>query len=337
MTRKSPRRIAAEEAFSLPEQFDAFRRHGALAGADAPFWRLMTEGDNPFVRRVSRQLLDLADERIEIMDSCGVDMHVLALTSPGVQTFPEPEACALARLANDRLAELIVRNPARFAGLATIAPQAPEEAAREIRRAVGELGLNGVMINSHTSDAYLDEPEFLPIFEAAAETGAAVYIHPRAPSSGMAAPFMKYGLETAIWGYGAETGLHGVRLIMSGIFDRFPDLKIVLGHMGEGLPFWLWRLDYMHAHGSNRPKLELRPSDYMRRNIAITTSGMNWPDVLDFCLKAVGEDNIMWAIDYPYQETPGAVRFLDKAPLQPAVREKIYARNAERIFRIAPH
>ena len=125
----------------------------------------------------------------------------------------------------------------------------------------------------------------------------------------MAEPYKKYALETAMWGFQAETGLHAIRLICSGVFDRFPDLKIVLGHMGEGIPFWLWRIDYMHpvrASYHHRPELKLTPSEYFKRNFAITTSGMNWHPVLRFCMETVGVDNIMFAIDYPYQQTEGS-------------------------------
>ncbi|HWW65279.1 MAG TPA: amidohydrolase family protein [Sphingomonadaceae bacterium] len=338
MTDKAFRRIATEEAFAIPEQMEALRLLTQQGGtsADIPFWRLMTHGDNPFVARVHRQLLDLEDERLAIMDEQGVDLQVLALTSPGVQMFPAAEAVPMAALANDRLADTISRHPTRFAGLATIAPQAPDAAAAEIDRAMGRLKLNGIMINSHTFDEYLDEDKFLPIFEAAAAHRAPIYIHPRAPSAGMAQPFLKYGLEAAIWGYGMETGLHAVRLIMSGLFDRFPDLRVILGHLGEGVPFWLWRLDYMYANGTNRPKLSKLPSDYMRDNFAITTSGMNWSKAAAFCIDAIGIDNIMWAIDYPYQETPGAISFLDGMALSPADKAKLYHGNAERIFGIAP-
>jgi len=332
------RRIATEEAFATPEQMQAIER--AIAGgardADSPFWSMMAQGQNPFAQRVMRQLLDVEGERLEIMDAHGVDMHVLALTSPGVQTLPAQEAVGVAERGNDLLAELIKRHPTRFAGLATIAPQAPEAAAREIERAVTKLGLNGVMINSHTANEYLDEEKFLPIFEAAHHLGTPIYIHPRAPSAGMAEPYLKYGLETAIWGYGAETGLHGVRLLVSGLLDRFPKLKIILGHMGEGIPFWLWRVDYMHRHGTSRAKLQRTMTEYFRENFVITTSGMQSPEVLRFCMELLSSRNIMWAIDYPYQETPGAADFIEAAGVPEADRENIFHRNAERIFGIDP-
>ena len=199
------------------------------------------------------------------------------------------------------------------------------------------LRLNGVVINSHTRNEYLDEEKFWPIFEAAQALRAPVYIHPRSPSAQMAAPYRKYGLETGMYGFQAETGLHAIRLICSGVFDRFPDLKIVLGHLGEGIPFWLYRVDYMHpvrSSRNSRPKLQLTPSEYFKRNFAITTSGMNWHPALRFCIEAAGTDNIMFAIDYPYQLTAGAVQFMDSAPIPDEDKHKIFHLNAERIFGI---
>ncbi len=201
-----------------------------------------------------------------------------------------------------------------------------------------ELKLHGVVINSHTRSEYLDEQKFWPIFEAAEGLGAAIYIHPRSPSALMARAYQKYGLATGIYGFQAETGLHGIRLICSGVFDRFPDLRIVLGHLGEGIPFWLWRVDYMHPVSSShhtRPRLALKPSEYFKRNFMITTSGMNWHPALRVCIEAVGADNIMWAIDYPYQLTEGAVEFMNDAPISDDDKHKIFQRNAERVFGIA--
>jgi len=330
------RRIATEEAFATPEQLALLSEVSKSSDSpDAPFWQMMTSGLSPFANRVARQLADIEDERLPAMDALGVDMHVLALTSPGVQMFEKGIAVDMAARTNDVLADLCRLYPTRFAALATIAPQDPAASAREIERACTTLGLNGVMINSHTEDEYLDDEKFWPIFEAASALNKPIYIHPRAPSRGMAEPYMKYGLANAIWGYGAETGLHGVRLIMSGVFDRFPNLRIVLGHMGEGLPFWQWRLDYMYTHGSSA-RLALTPGEYMRRNMAITTSGMNWDKALHFCIDAVGIDNIMWAVDYPYQEHPSAVEFMDAVDLPDVDKHKLYHGNAEQIFGIAP-
>jgi 5-carboxyvanillate decarboxylase len=336
---KRHRRIATEEAYAVPELVDGVRS-GLQSGAkdaDTKFWAVLL-GENPWGKMVLRRLLDLEQERLAIMDQHGVDMHVLSITVPGPQMFDSATGTRLATVINDRLAEVITRHPQRFAGLAAVAPQDPQNAAKEIERAVTQLHLNGVIINSHTHDEYLDDPKFWPIFEAAAAHQAPIYLHPRAPSKMMLAPFEPYALEHAIWGYQAEAGLHAVRLVMSGVFDRFPNLKIVLGHMGEGVPYWFYRIDYMHRGASRfnwRPQLAKAPSEYFKSNFMITTSGMNWNPVLEFCVNVVGPDNIMFAVDYPYQETPEAVRFMDAAPLSEADRAKIYHGNAERVFRIS--
>jgi 5-carboxyvanillate decarboxylase len=338
----SYRRIATEEAFSVPEVYQAMQDWAAAADPGEPdqdLWHFSSTQDTPGLRRVRRQLLDLTGERLDIMDANGVDVHLLSLTAPGVQAFETAAARSLACLANDRLAETIARHPGRFAGLAAIAPQDPGGAVTEIERAMGELRLSGVVINSHTRNEYLDDEKFWPIFEAAEGLGAAIYIHPRSPSAQMAGPYKRFGLETGIYGFQAETGLHAIRLICSGVFDRFPNLTIVLGHLGEGIPFWLSRVDYMHPVRSSfntRPRLELKPSEYFKRNFLITTSGMNWPPALRFCIEAVGADNIMFAIDYPYQLTEPAVQSMNEMPLPDEDKRKIFHQNAERVFRIAP-
>ncbi|HWL47729.1 MAG TPA: amidohydrolase family protein [Sphingomonadaceae bacterium] len=331
------RRIATEEAFALDTQLAALKRARLdhPDDSDAAFWSMVLDGG---YEDIVGGLLDLGEERVRVMDAYGIDMHVLLLTSPGVQLLDADAAASLATLANDRLAEAIARYPMRFAGLASFAPQDPMRAAKEMERAAGALKLNGFVVNSHTNGEYLDEPRYWPILEAAAALGKPLYIHPRTLPPGATAPYLSRRLTGGIWGYAAETGLHAMRLIMAGVFDRLPDLRIILGHMGEGLPYWLYRIDYMFELQQRqvRSPLEHRPSDYFKRNFAITTSGMNDADVLDFCLKKVGADNIMWAVDYPYQDSAGAVAFLEDAAIDSAAKAKIWGGNAERIFGIAP-
>jgi predicted TIM-barrel fold metal-dependent hydrolase len=246
-------------------------------------------------------------------------------------------AVAVAEIGNDRLHEAIQRYPDRFSGLATIAVQDPPRTVKEIDRAITKLKLNGIMINSHTNGEYLSERKYWPILEAIEGLNVPLYIHPRAPIPLMAKAYRTDHLEHAIWGYQAETGLHGLRLITGGVFDQFPKLQVVLGHMGEGIPYWLYRLDFMHGRvriGFDRPKLKLTPSEYFKRNFYVTTSGMNWEPTLKFCIEVLGADRIMWAVDYPYQDHPDAVEFMDAARISEKDKQKIYHENAERVFKI---
>jgi 2,3-dihydroxybenzoate decarboxylase/5-carboxyvanillate decarboxylase len=339
---KSPRRIATEEAFSIPEVAAALRGVARAPGNsldlilvkriyDAP------KDDHPQMAALLPGLLDLEERRLRDMDENGIAMHLLSLTAPGVQMFDADTATELAALANDRLAAVVQRHPTRFAGLATFAPHSPKRAAKEMERAIKTLKLHGFIVNSHTNNDYFDDPKFFPILEAAEALDGCIYIHPRAPSDGMAAPFRDYGLDSAQWAYGLEVSTHAVRMMVSGVFDRFPKLKICIGHMGEAVHFWFWRLDYMNKNAQNRgsaPKLQLTPSEYFKRNFVITTSGAESHLALDYSIKALSIDNVLWAIDYPYQPSAPAVAFMDSAPVSAAEREKLYHGNAERIFHI---
>ena len=338
---KTIRRIATEEAFCIPEVADALAKAARAPGhsLDLVLMQMIydAQGKGRMVHMRDR-LLDLEGKRLAEMDENGVAMHILSLTAPGVQMFDADTATELAALANDRLAEVIARHPTRFAGLATVAPQSPKRAAMEMERAITRLKLNGFVINSHTNDEYLDDPKYFPVLEAAEALDACIYIHPRAPSAGFDVPLRHYAMDGAMWGFGLEVSTHALRLILAGVFDRFPKLKICLGHMGEALHFWQWRIDYMsrlRQNAGQTPKLELgKPSAYMKRNVVITTSGVEDDLALDYSLKALGEDNVMWAIDYPYQPSAPAVKWMDAAPISEATREKLYHGNAERIFHI---
>jgi len=338
--KKRFKKIATEEAFSIPEiaaiLHDITRTN--LTTLDRGVLTLNYGNPDASVRL--HELLDVDAGRLKSMDDNDVDIHLLSLTSPGVQMFEPNLAADLATLANDRLAEAISRHPTRYAGLASFSPQNPKAAVKEMERAIKTLKLNGFIVNSHTNNEYLDDPKFWPLLEAAEALDAAIYIHPRCPSDGMAAPFhideggpANGNLENATWGYAVETGTHAMRLILSGVFDRFPRLKIVLGHMGEFIPFNLWRMDYMGGARRNR-HIKLNPSEYFKRNFVITTSGVEHHPALLYSLDVLGEDNVMWAIDYPYQPTTPAVAFMNSAPISDAVKEKVFHGNAERIFHI---
>lgn len=332
------RLVATEEAFATTEQANSFRQLAATQwhDPDVVMWRGFLSNE-PLLNK----LLDLEHERLSIMDQTGVDMHVLSLTAPGVQMLDADAGTAMAESANDMLAEVIKRHPTRFAGLASFAPQDPSRAAKEIERAMGKLKLNGLIVNSHTNGEYLDDPKFYPIFEAAVAHDAAIYIHPRnLPEHADDILQGALNLDGAIWGFQVETGVHAMRLIVAGVFDRYPSLKIVLGHMGEALPYWLYRIDYMYnVYTSRRPelrKIKGKPSEYVKSNFLITTSGVNFHPTLKYCHEVLGPENIMFAIDYPYQESAEAAHFMQTAPLPPADMEKMTHANAERIFHIAP-
>lgn len=331
--------IATEEHFATPEYLEAVATLEVWPG-DQPEMKLMRGVESEEVMR--KKLLDF-ELRLRDMDAAGTDMAVLSLNPPGVQPFDRGPAVSLARDFNDALAEIIQRWPTRFAGLGTIAPQDPQQAAQEIERIGGSLGLGGVMINSHTEGHYLDEPAYAPILEAADALEVPVYLHPRMPSPQMLGPYNAYGMQAAIWGYQADAGTHATRLIMSGAFDRYPKLKVVLGHLGEALPFWMSRLDNRYAWtykaaGENlgMARLELTPSEYLRRNFLVTTSGMDDPGALAFCIERLGEDNVMFAIDFPYEDSLRATAFLREADLSDSQRAKVSHGNAERLFRIPP-
>ncbi len=324
------RRIAVEEAFAVPEQLDELARLAETSIEYHPDLALAKRQSGG--GEMTTALLDLEGERLRLMDEARLDMALLLLTAPGLQLFQPSFAAGMAVRINDLLAALVARHPSRFAALAAVAPQAPKETAREIERAMTTLGHRGIVINSHTDGEYLDEDKYLPILEAAEAFGAPVYIHPRAFTPAIAQAYRKNGLEHAIWGFQAETGLHGLRLITSGVFDRFPKLKIVLGHAGEGLPFWMERIDYMHAKPRGRPELARTPSQYLRENFWYTTSGMNWHRSVRFLVDAMGADRVMFAADYPYQHMHEEVALMDTAPLTRDELRQVYAGTAQTVF-----
>jgi 2,3-dihydroxybenzoate decarboxylase/5-carboxyvanillate decarboxylase len=251
--------------------------------------------------------------------------------------FDADTATELATLANDRLAAICARHPTRFAGLATFAPHSPKRAVREMERAITSLKLNGFILNSHTNDEYLDDPRFWPVLEAAEALGACIYIHPRGPSAGLKGPLLDYGMDAAMWAYGVEVGTHAVRMMAAGVFDRFPRLTICIGHMGEAIPFWIWRIAFMNRRAQlagRAPKTQLTMDEYFRRNFVFTTSGVEDPLALEYSIRKVGVDNVLWAIDYPYQPMKPAVEFMDAMDLPDADKAKVYGGNAERVFRI---
>jgi 5-carboxyvanillate decarboxylase len=290
---------------------------------------------------IEDKLLELAEGRLADMDKAGIDMQVLTLSAPGCEQFSPAEGTALSRETNDELYEAIKRHPDRFIGLAALAPQSPVEAADELERAVTQLGFKGAKINSHIGDSYLDEKEYWVIFERAEKLGVPIYLHPSTPSPSMLKPYADYGFALAgpAFGFGVETAMHAMRLIYSGVFDKHPGLKIILGHLGEGLVFWMDRIDFVFKQPWSveelRPRIKRRPSEYIKDNFIITTSGMFFVPSFMCVFQTIGADRMMFAVDYPYERSEEAVRFMQEVPISDIDKEKIYHLTAERLFKMS--
>jgi 5-carboxyvanillate decarboxylase len=337
------RRISVEEHFSCPEHVEFLRAilereypsAEVLAQekyllSDAPFLHALT---TPEVSGMLAKLYDVSAGRIGDMDRDEIDIQVVSLVSPGIQVFEPDMAVKLAERYNNLLSALVNEHPERFVGLASIAPQVPEAAADELERCVKELCFRGAVINSHTKGEYLDQKKYWVIFDRAQKLDVPVYIHPRSPSPDMIRPYLGYPmLDSAMLGFGAETGLHAMRLICSGLFDAYPQLKIILGHLGEGLPGQLLRIDNRWTIAPFQKNLKKPPGQYFRENFVVTTSGMFSQPALVMALSVLGADSIMFAVDYPMEETEEAVSFMDTAPIRAEERDKIYHVNAERVF-----
>jgi predicted TIM-barrel fold metal-dependent hydrolase len=286
-----------------------------------------------------KQLCDIGEYRIADMDKVGIDVQVLSLTSPGLQQLDASEAVALAREENDRLAEAVRRYPNRFAGFAALPTSAPEAAAGELERTISQHGFKGALINGHTQGRYLDDTFFWPILERAEALHVPIYLHPTPPPQpvldtyyGGFAPQITAALSTGGWGWHIETAIHIIRLILGGVFDRYPNLQLVIGHMGEALPFMMSRIDA--ALPMTTTKLDRPLAAYFRENLHYTFGGFNWtPTFLDLLLQ-VGVDRIMFSADYPYQSMERARTFLDQLPVSPADKERIAHGNAERLLRL---
>lgn len=339
--RKVPyKRIETEGAWGPPEMFEMYTKlldknpfaHPGLASMWGSVGNRPGEGGGR-VNPIEQRLGDMGEGRIRDMDASGIDVALTFLTAPGVQVFDAQTASSLAASTNDQLAAAIRRYPTRFAGLAAIAPQDPKTAAKELERATKTLGLKGAVINSHTEGEYLDDPKFWEIFEAAESLNAPIYIHPREPGPQMLQPYLERGIERALWGFNVEVSLHTLALITAGVFDRFPNLKIVIGHGGEGIPYMLYRIDYWEKRKKPfMPKLKMLPSEYMKRNIYITTSGLPWGPAIQFAQSVLGVDRVMYAMDYPYEFEIDEVTMTDDIPMSDADKTKLFQTNAETVF-----
>ena len=322
------RTITLEEHFASPAFLDGpgrkLKERAAKIGGPAA--------------RFLEQLSDLGDNRIAEMDAAGVDMQILSLTSPGVEQLEAAEAASFARETNDFLAEAIRSHPTRFGGFAALPTADPDAAVAELERTIHDYGFKGAVINGHIQGRYLDDKFFWPIFEHAEALRVPIYLHPTPPpqpvieaSYGGFSPIVTELFAGPGWGWHIETAIHVIRIILGGTFDRYPGLQIVIGHMGETLPFMLQRLDMMPAAMT---KISRPISSYLRENIHYTFSGFNYtPTFLDLLLE-VGVDRIMFSADHPYASMVQARAFLDRLPVSPADRERIAHGNAERLLKL---
>ncbi len=286
------RKIALEEHFLSPGLID--------------YWQpTMSEVPPQRAEYFFRNLTDFGELRLQSMDGAGIARAVLSIAGPGVQIERDAAtATRRARESNDFLVREIEKRSDRYSGFAHLAMQDAKAAADELERCIRELKFCGAMINGHTLGHYLDAPELYPFWERADSLGAVVYLHPADP---VAQPSVLAGynvLMRPMWGWGFETGSHALRLIVGGHFDRFPRSRLMLGHLGETLPFLLWRLDSRAAfHGV---KLKKAPSEYIRENITVTTSGMCSAEPLNCSLAALGPDRVMFAADHPFEIGAGS-------------------------------
>jgi hypothetical protein len=322
------RTITLEEHFATPEFLDGpgrklKERALKFGGAAA---------------NLLEQICDVGDKRVAEMDAAQIDMQILSLTSPGAEQLEAAEAAAFARRTNDYLADALRKYPTRLGGFATLPTADPLAAAAELERTIHDYGFKGAVINGHVRGRYLDDEFFWPIFERAEALNVPIYLHPTEPPepvieasySGFA-PMVTDMFAGPGWGWHIETAIHVIRIILGGTFDRYPRLQLVVGHMGETLPFMLQRLDVMPMRMT---KLSRPISSYLRENISYTFSGFNFTATFLDLLLQVGVERIMFSADYPYASMAQARSFLDQLPVSNADRERIAHGNAERLFRL---
>jgi len=317
-------KIALEEHFVLAEAIDT-----SYAVRDLPL-------------EIRNKILDIGSGRIADMDRGGLDICILSLSAPGVQAVPNvAQAIAQARRTNDYLAEHLAKNPRRLKGFATLPLQDPEAAARELTRCVRDLGFCGALVNGFSqigeadSAVFYDLPQYRRFWATVQELDVPFYLHPRDPLASRQQAYEGYPwLAGSPWGFAVETSIHALRLMASGLFDEYPKLKVILGHLGEGLPFSIWRVDHRLSRGGVTPKAKLPMSHYLRENFYITTSGNFRTQALTNVILEVGADRILYSVDYPYEDVVEASEWFDHASISESDRVKIARTNAQKLFRL---
>lgn len=316
--------IALEEHFIIPSFLDYLAR-------GMP--QVPPEARTTLIRRLS----DFGEERLTEMDAGGVRKSVLSISGPGVQI--EPDAATATRLAaeaNDALAAVVANQLDRYAGFAHLAMQDPRRAADELERCVRDLGFRGAMINDHTLGVYLDDERNDVFWERLQDLDVPLYLH---PGDSFQLPYVFDGVPELVkptWEWTTETATHALRLIVTGVFDRYPRAQVILGHMGETLPFMLWRLDSRYAFTATDRRVKRNPSDYLRDNFSVTTSGQCSDVPLLASLASMGEKRVMFSIDYPYESSEIAGHFMASAAVSEDVRALVGHHNAEALLKLEP-
>jgi 2,3-dihydroxybenzoate decarboxylase len=311
--------IALEEHYYDPELAATF---------DSP------EGRAPDIRR---RLDDLGALRLQEMDAAGIDIQVISHGAPSTQRLAPEAAVRLARHANDRLAQAIAAHPDRFAGFAALPTPAPEAAADELERAVTRLGFKGAMVHGLTNGVFFDDERFWPIFARAQALDVPLYVHPASPHDAVVEAYYKDylhdfpALRTAAWGFTVETATQGIRLVLSGVFDAYPDVKIILGHMGEGLPFLLWRIDHALSRPGNR-RVSFR--EQFSQHFYITTSGNFSTPALLCSMLELGVDRILFSVDWPFVQNVPGTQWMHDLQLSAEDKVKILSGNAKRLLKM---
>jgi 2,3-dihydroxybenzoate decarboxylase len=319
----NPQVIAIEEHYLDPQVDEKLGGRGGGGGAE-----------------IKRRLADLGELRLKEMDEAGIDIQVLSHCPPGAQVFDAPGAAEAARSVNDRLHQVVKAKPDRFAAFASLPTRDPVGAAKELDRCVTKLGFKGAMVHGLTDGLFIDDKRFWPIFERANALDVPVYVHPGFPAPQVIAHYYKDYAEkypailTAGWGFTVETATAGLRLVLSGVFDAYPKLRIILGHMGEGLPFLLWRIDHAFHHMGRADVEPVAFRDIFCEHFYITTSG-NFSNTALLCsVMEMGADRILFSVDWPYVENAPGTRWMADVPLGREDREKILSGNAKRLLRM---
>jgi predicted TIM-barrel fold metal-dependent hydrolase len=281
---------------------------------------------------VAERLDDLGPLRLGEMDAAGIDLQLISHSAPGVQLHDPESAVLLARRANDLLHRAIGEHPSRFAGFALLPTPDPQASVRELERAVTELGFKGAMIHGLTHGEFIDQKKYWPIFERAQQLDVPIYVHPAQPHPAVYDAYYKdYPIMArAGWGFGVEAGTQAIRLVLSGLFDAYPRLKIILGHLGEGLPYCLWRCDEILSRGRTGRRFR----EVFCEHFYITTSGNFSHPALLCCVMEMGVDHILFSIDWPYASNVEGRQFVETAPLSRADKDKILSHNAARLLRV---